>query len=253
MINYSSNRGRYILRPTVPVGTEDIQYEVSIGGNLIYIGRTKYFGNFEVDCSDWLESYIMSKGSTMVLTSVTITVVFTYDGSTTQSMTVNWTPGTINLTAPTLGSAYAYLSLSNCGFLFTNPVGVIQVPLSVTNGIIDGKTINTLDKINYMDKYGDMHNGGMTNHYELECYIDPCWFKVETGKDLEYEKVILALQNAQETTLVTYNVKISGMDSSNTSNNIKGRVKDVEQIDTYSSYSTNKKVPSYKITFEIYK
>lgn len=252
MINISTNRKKYILTPTIPAGTEEIGYEVVIGGDIVFVGNTKYFGGtYEVDCSDWLESYLASRTTQMIIT-VTVTVTFTYDGSSTQVMTLTWTPDSINLTQPTfLTPPYAYIQLMNCGFLF-NPVATIQVPLSFKNGILDGKTIDSLEKVTYMDKWGDIHNGGMTNHYELECYIDPCWFQVETGKDLEYAKVILALQNSQMSSLNINGVKISGMDVTGSASLI-GRVKDVEQIDTYSSYSTDKKVPTYKIIFEIYK
>lgn len=250
MININTVRGRYILKPTVPAGTTSIQYTVSIGGNLIFLGRSKYFGGtYEVDCSDWLESYIAKQTSTV--TSVTVTVVFSYSGGTTQTMTLTWAPYVINREEITFTGTYAYLALTNCGFVFYGGTP-IKVPLSVTNGILDGKTIDNLDKITYMDRYGDKHNGSITNHYELECYIDPCWLSVETGEDIEYEKVMLALQGSLKTTLVAYNVKISGMTGTSVITT-EVRVKDVEKIDTYSSYSTDKKVPSYKITLEIYR
>lgn len=251
MININSIRGKYILTPTVPFDTEVIEYSVSIGGTVIFTGKSRYFGNYEVDCSDWIDTYIVEHPNTHI-TTVTVTVVFTYDGSSTQTMTLTWTPDPINLTAPSFSGSYAYLSLTNCGFLFARTSGTIRVPLSVTNGILDGKVIDKLDKTTYMDRYGDTYNGSMSNKYELECYIDPCWFQVETGKDLEYEKVILALQNSQITTLLGSDVKISGM---NTSSNlfIRGRVKDIEKVETYSSYSVENKIPTLKIIFEVYR
>ena len=60
------------------------------------------------------------------------------------------------------------------------------------------------------------------------------------------------MQNADSTILNAKGCKISGMKPFFTTH-LPGRVKDVERIETYSSYSTNKKVPSYKIVFEIFK
>lgn len=250
MINISSTRGRYILKPTVPVGTTEIQYTVSIGGNLIFLGKSKYFGGtYEVDCSDWLESYIANQTTTV--TSVTITVVFSYSGGTTQTMTLTWTPYVLSLDNTVFSGTYAYLELLNCGFVYYGGYAV-TVPLSIKNGSLEGKTINKVDKINFIDRYGDTHNGSMTNHYELECYIDPCWLQVETGEDIEYEKVMLALQGAKKTTFKAHNISISGMGAASTIET-ECRVKDVEQIETYSAYSSDKKVPTFKIIIEIMK
>lgn len=256
MINISSNRGKYVIKPTVPTGTENIQYNVVIGTDLIFVGKSKYYGgDYEVDCSDFLESYIAKKAlQAVIITSVELHIDFNFDSSSTQSYTINWTPTQIYLPAPApvLGDPYAHLILTNSGFMFSTNPGSMQIPLSFTNGILDGKTINRLDKVTYMDRYGDYHNGGLTNHYELECYIDPCWLSVVTGNDLEYEKVIMAMQNSPLTTLVMNGVGISGMETT-TAVTMKCKVKDIEKIETYSSYSVSKRVPSYKITIEVYK
>lgn len=251
MVNLSSVRGKYILKPSVPEGTEEITYEVTINNTLIFVGKSKYFGGtYEVDCSDFIETYFRKGEQT-----VSLNVVFIYDGSTSQTLSLTWYPDFINLPViDTTGNSYAYIELSNSGFLIGDLTTnyPVRIPLDVKNGIISGKTINKLDKITYIDRYADMHNGGMTNHYELECYIDPCWLEVTTGNDLEYEKLVLAMQNAGSTTLNAKGCKISGMKPFFLTQ-LPGRVKDVERIETYSSYSTNKKVPSYKIVFEIYK
>lgn len=126
----------------------------------------------------------------------------------------------------------------------------IVLPLKVRNGQIVGKTVNNLEKTTYMDRYGDTHNSVMTNSYEIECYIDPEWLIVGTGSDLTYEKLMLACQNAQKTYLAS-TATISGIES-NGSFMLEGRIKDIEHIETYSSYNTNHKIPSYKITFEVY-
>lgn len=161
----------------------------------------------------------------------------------------------------------ATLSLVNSGFVFgtesfknevtfdlnqhtTTKPTTITIPLKVKNGMLVGKTINNIDKITYMDRYGDTHNASITNHYELECYIDDDWLGTLTGNDINFEKLELAMQAAQKTYLCT-NAKISGMDGGDTM--IEGRVKDVQKIETYSSYHTGNKIPSYKITFEIYR
>ena len=251
MVNLSSVRGKYILKPSVPEGTEEITYEVTINNTLIFVGKSRYFGGtYEVDCSDFIETYFRKGEQT-----VSLNVVFTYDGSSTQTLSLTWYPDFINLPViDTTGNSYAYIELSNSGFLIGDLTTnyPVRIPLDMKNGIISGKTINKLDKITYIDRYSDIHNGGMTNHYELECYIDPCWLEVTTGNDLEYEKLVLAMQNADSTTLNAKGCKISGMKPFFTTH-LPGRVKDVERIETYSSYSTNKKVPSYKIVFEIYK
>ena len=251
MVNLSSVRGKYILKPSVPEGTEEITYEVTINNTLIFVGKSKYFGGtYEVDCSDFIETYFRKGEQT-----VSLNVVFIYDGGTSQTLSLTWYPDFINLPViDTTGNSYAYIELSNSGFLIGDLTTnyPVRIPLDVKNGIISGKTINKLDKITYIDRYADIHNGGMTNHYELECYIDPCWLEVTTGNDLEYEKLVLAMQNADSTTLNAKGCKISGMKPFFITH-LPGRVKDVERIETYSSYSTNKKVPSYKIVFEIYK
>lgn len=251
MINLSTVRGKYILKPSVPVGTKEITYEVILNSTLIFVGKSMYFGGtYEVDCSDFIETYLKKGRQT-----ASLNVRFIYDGGTSQTLSLSWSPDYINLPAiDTTESSYAYIELSNSGFLIGNSTTnyPVRIPLDVKNGVLSGKTINRLDKTTYIDRYADIHNGGMTNHYELECYIDPCWLEVTTGNDLEYEKLMLAMQNADSSILNVKGCKISGMDLFSTAQ-MPGRVKDVEKIETYSSYSTNKKVPSYKITFEIYK
>ena len=251
MVNLSSVRGKYILKPSVPEGTEEITYEVTINNTLIFVGKSMYFGGtYEVDCSDFIETYLRKGEQT-----ASLKVRFIYDGGTSQTLSLSWSPDYINLPAiDTTESSYAYIELSNSGFLIGDSTTnyPVRIPLDVKNGVLSGKTINRLDKTTYMDRYADIHNGGMTNHYELECYIDPCWLEVTTGNDLEYEKLMLAMQNADSSTLKVNGYKISGMNPF-IAVQMPGRVKDVEKIETYSSYSTNKKVPSYKIVFEIYK
>ena len=251
MINLSTVRGKYILKPDIPVGTEEITYEVTINSTLIFVGKSRYFGGtYEVDCSDFIETYLRKGRQT-----ASLNVRFIYDGGTSQTLSLSWSPDYINLPAiDTTESSYAYIELSNSGFLIGDSTTnyPVRIPLDVRNGVLSGKTINRLDKVTYIDRYADVHNGGMTNHYELECYIDSCWLEVTTGNDLEYEKVMLAMQNADSSILKVKGYKISGMDLFSTAQ-MPGKVKDVEKIETYSSYSTNKKVPSYKITFEIYK
>lgn len=260
MINFSTDRNKYILTPTIPIGTTNIQYEVSVQGDLIFIGKTKYFNNqYEVDCSDWIDAFLANHskwGSYHVITSITVSIVFTYtlnDNTTsTQTMTLTWTPDIIDVDEVTTTGNYAYLSLLNSGFLRTGQ-GSLKVPLEIENGRIKGKTINNLDKIDFVDKYSDKHTGSVTNHYEIECYIDPCWRpNVTTGADLEYEKLMLALQSSKRTTL-TSSVPVSGMYMSTTPWTTDVHVKDVEKVETYSSYSGNHKLPTYKITLELYR
>jgi len=264
MINISTNRNKYILRPTVPSGTEDIQYTVYIGATTIFVGKTKYFGGtYEVDLSDFIESYLASRSYDIYI--ISLRVLFSYDnGSSTQQMTYTWNADVINL--PWDYPAQAMLQARLCGFKmleeweegseieYSN--APVNIPLVITNELLAGKTINKLDKVTYMDRYGYTYNGSMTNSYEVECFIDPCWLKMSTGNDMEYEKVILALQNAKKTVLflnmtAESNNRISGMELYDTGLGLEVRVKDIEKIETYSSYSTSKKIPSYKLTLEI--
>ena len=240
------------MKPTIPDGTEVINYTVIMNEEVIFVGKSRYFGgDYEVDCSDFFDSYISKVGS--AISSVSITVNFTFDDNpTVRAYTISWQAELMNLPEVNPSLDGAYLNLVNSGFI-TETSLYVTVPLSCTNGILDGKTINRLEKVNYIDRYGDTHNGSMTNHYELECYVDPCWFSVTTGDDLEYEKLFLALQNSKITTLDLVNVTISGIEFGSNIEQLIGRVKDIEKIETYSSYSTDKKVPSYKITFEVYR
>ena len=260
MINISTNRKKYILTPNIPSTTTDITYTVSVQNSTVFQGRTKYFigYQYEVDCSDWIEAFLDSKskwGSYAVITSVRVDIVFTYtlsDSTTsTESMFLIWTPDTINVDEVTATGNYAYLTILNSGFLRTGNFS-LRVPLEIENGVIKGKTINKLDKIGFVDKYGDKHNGSVDNHYEIECYIDPCWRpNVTTGADLEYEKLMLAIQGSKRTTIKS-SVPVSGMNMSTTPWETDVHVKDIEKIETYSSYSGNQKVPTYKLTIEIY-
>ena len=266
MINIEKNREKFILRPTVPTGTYYIDYKVKVMNETMFLGSTKYFGAFpgftseyEVDCEDWIESYMRRSSSTVL--QVVVTVEFTFLGYSKneigqQTMTCSWSPNTLFINKPDISTAPCiYLQLINSGFVHQDVTGHLYIPLSVKNGILEGRTINNLEKVNYIDRYGDEHNGGMTNKYELECYVDPCWLYVKTGDDNSYEKVMLALQNAQSTTMYVVGADISGIYNQNHNStwSLSGKVKDIELVETYSSYSVERKIPTYKITFEVYK
>lgn len=279
MIDIKAHRGMYVFTPAIPVGTESINYEVSIGGDLIFVGHTKYFGGtYEIDSRDWFDSYIwnQTQADTLV-TSVTLSIAFTFydeDGTTisTSTLSKTWQPIMLGLTPPPqpadYSKTYCNIELLNCGFIFNGGVKV-RVPLQVCGTKLVGKTINKLEKITYVDKYGDTHNGSMSNSYELECFIDPDWLNVKTNGDMNYEMIALALQGAQKSTLKGCGeggftpIQISGMDTVYVNPggggtmplqyfNIPGRVKDVKKVETYSSYSNKKKLPTIKVTFEIY-
>lgn len=266
MINISTVRRKYIVKPDhIDPDTYEIEYRVLMGGTVIFIGRSRYFGgDFEVDCSDFIESAIAANPredshSILVYVNFYFMNEAGYPLEMVQSVT-EWRPMTLNLHDADHWDIKAMLRLYNCGFLFGNSGG-ITIPLAVQNGMLVGKTINYLDKTTYSDKYGDIHNGSMTNRYELECYVDPEWLRVTTGNDNEYEKVAIALQNALVTDFYAYQVEISGMvweqipDSGYEPEEImfECRVKDVEKIETSSSYSVEKRIPTYKITIEVYR
>ena len=253
MINVNLNRGKFILLPTIPDGTTYVSYTVSIGGNLVYSGGGKYFGGrYELDCRDWIEDYI-NNNLDYSISTVTVTVVFTYSGGTSQTMTKTW--GATEFPSLPMQTCQVFLGLGNCGFIKyddNDNEEPIHIPLATVNGYLDGKTVNKLEKTTSIDRYGNKINGSITNHYELECYVDPTWLNVETGKDLAYEKVMLALQNSKSTALYFNGKEISGMEYSYPQMNLGVHVKDVEKIETYSSYSTEKKVPTLKITLEVF-
>lgn len=253
MITLTFNPFKYEIEVIPPDGTDYISYTVSIGGNQVFSGGGKYFGErYLLDCMNWIEDYINDHLDSEI-TSVTVTVVFTFNDGTSQTKTLTWTAYTFpSLSMP---CSNVYLTLSNCGFVAynsNNSVIPVVVPLATVNGYLDGKTINNLDKINSIDKWGNIIPGSTTNHYELECYVDPDCLNIETGKDLVYENVMLALQNAKSIYLSLNGNNISGMVNTSGISGFNVHVKDVEKIETYSSYSTNKKVPSLKITLEVF-
>ena len=276
MIDINAHRGMYVITPAIATDTDRITYLVSVAGSEVFAGQTRYFGGtYEIDTRDWLDSYL-AKQTTQV-NSVTVSVAVTcYDEDdtvlSTHTYTLTWKPEMLGLSAPPQPSdystTYCNIELLNCGFEFNGHTPV-RVPLMIDGLTLRGKTINNLEKVTYMDKYGDTHNGSTTNSYELECFIDPDWLNVKTNSDLEYEKVMLALQCAQKSTLKGCGaggfdaIKISGMFTAYIPSTpggtrplqffeIPGRVKDVKKIETYSAYSNTKKVPTIKITFEIY-
>lgn len=266
MINITSNRTKYIVRPTDSQLVEEsyeIQYTVSIAGSTVFVGKSRNFYNpndfrsaYEVDCSDFIDAYITNQINDV--SSVTVTVVFTFYNSTgsslgTETKTVTWTPEVLSLNNPTMSGQYAILRLINCGVIPAN-TNTLFIPLSIKNGVLEGKTVNRLEKTDWVDKYGDKHNGANTNHYELECFIDPCWLgSIKTKGDLNYEKIMIALQNAKRTIFYCSQCNVSGIIAPLTRNwNSDVHIKDIERIETYSSYSGNQKVPTYKLTIEIY-
>jgi len=263
MINITTNRYKYLAQPiSIPAGTEEIQYTVSIYSTVIFVGKSNYFGGeYVVDCSDFIESYIASRGEVY---TVPVKVVFDFDNGTSTTTILYWYADVINL--PWDYPAQAMLQARGCGFKMLeeweegseieHADAPVNIPLLVNNELLSGKTINRLDKVTYMDKWGNTHNGSMTNKYEVECYIDPCWLKMSTGNDMEYEKVMLALQNAKKTVLYlnmtsSDHNKISGIEIDEFGIGIEVRVKDIEKVETYSSYSTTNRIPTYKLTIEI--
>lgn len=264
MINITQNRKRYIARPTVPSGTDRIEYQVSISDSTIFIGKTRYFGGtYEVDCSDWIESYIdgQEKAGNQVF-SVTVTINFAFIGSTytTSTSTITWSAEGTNLPMPVQDSScpYLYIELSNCGFIhYDATTSKFKVPLLCKGGRLVSTSSDKLEKVNYIDRYGDSHNGSMTNRYEIECFIDPDWLNINAGYmgGVNYYHVMLALQNAKSAVMKSFGndfINIPGMMTSSTTS-LEGKVKDVEKIDVRSTYSTNNRVPTLKITFEVYK
>lgn len=251
MINNETQqrKAKYIVTPSVPSGTQEIGYTVSIGSTLLFTGKSKYFGGtFEVDVSDYIESYLAK--STTHVQSVSVEVRFSYDGVNSGYQIKAWGAEAINLAAPTSG---VYLELLNSGFSMSQ--GSVKVPLMLTRcNTIKGNTINKMDKVTFMDRYGDTHNGSLKNRTEIECFVDPDWLAVKTGDSYTYEQVMMALQASKKTTMksvIGASYYIDGMKGYGYIE-MEGRVKDVEKVEVSSSYSVEKKLPSLKITFEVY-
>lgn len=269
MINISTTRGKYIFKPTVPSSTATIDYQVTVGGvvggssvtpSVVFVGKTNYFGGtYEVDFSDWIDSFLSKYLDIYTqVSSVSVSIVFTYtsEGGTTstQTMTYAWTPDDCGLPVPSWDACGgAALTLVNSGFVNSGTTSkLLTLKLYTWGYTLVGKTINNIEKTNYMDKYGDKHNGSCTNKFEFECYIDPDWLKV--GEDgTVYNKVMTACQSSKRTLLRGVNfLTIKGFGSGG-SIELEGRVKDVEKVDVYSTYNVNQKVPTLKITFEVYR
>ena len=255
--NETQNRkAKYIVTPSsIPAGTYTITYTISIGSTLLFTGSCYYFeGNtYEIDCSDWIESYLAK--STTHVQSVNVEVRFYFYNSQGTSTGTGyqikaWGAEAISLSTPASG---IYLELLNSGFSMSQ--GSVKVPLMMTRcNTLFGNTINKMDKVTFMDRYGDTHNGSLKNRTEIECYVDPDWLTVKTGDSYTYEQVMMALQGAKKTWMKSVtgaSYYIDGMKGYGYIE-MEGRVKDVEKVEVSSSYSTEKKIPSLKITFEVY-
>lgn len=265
MINVTQDRDKYILKPTVPANTDRIDYEVTIDSNVVFVGKTRYFGgDYEVDCTDWIESYIDSKSRTDIqVGQITVYVTFTFWGSTYSqtTMSCSYHPEGTNLPVPLddENCRYLYLELSNCGFVHYDSQYVkFRVPLLCRDKKLIGGAVNRLEKVKYIDRYGDDHNGVTTNKYEIECYVDPDWLNINTPSYgiNNYRDVMLALQNSKNTIMRSFGtgdfIKIPGIDTASMTY-LEGKVKDMEQVEVRSSYDAGHRLPTLKIIFEVYK
>lgn len=278
MINTTDDRGIYILTPTVPSSTETIDYTVSLSGQLngstsissyvVFVGKTRYFGGtYEVDCSDWIDSFITKynryNGSLTTVTKCVVSVVFTYTSdqnlTSTQNMSYTWTPETISLPQPTFGGVCGegQIKLYNSGYVHYNQTSSpLTIKLLTYGGQLIGQTDNIIDKTTYMDKYGDTHNASATNKFEIECYVDPDWFHIKgRNSGITYNKLMTAMQTARTSFIGSPSsgvINIPGIQTSGGAT-FEGRVKDVEKVEMPSTYNVNRKVPTMKITFELYR
>lgn len=279
MINIGFDRKKYSLKPTVPSGTDSITYNVHVAGVLdgttnismvqVFRGSCRYFGGeFEVDATDWIDSFLYKYtwsdvGGTWgvhTVTSCTVSASISFYDSAGSIISailkhVTWTPATLNKAYPTFGNVCgeAKLLLYNSGYVHNDQsTKELCVPLWTLGGVLQGKTVNNLQKVTYMDRYGDMHNGSIGNKYELECYVDPDWLNVHQNP-FNYEVVMACLQASLKTYLNSVNsLTIPGMGTSS-SLSLEGRVKDMEKVEVQSNYTTDQKVPTLKIVFEVYR
>lgn len=286
MINIGVDRNKYILNiKTIPniqtllMDCESISYQVTVSGELdgvisipavvVYAGSSRYFGgDYEIDVSDWIDTFLTKYTYADVngggyydhcVTSCTVVIDLefhkTSGASSSSSMTYVWEPDPFGIAYPvdTTTCGGAKLLLYNTGWAhYDEPDKELCIPLWVNGYILKGKTIDKFVKTNYMDKYGDYHNGSVENRFEIECYMDPDWLDVH--KDVyDYGVVMAAMQASKRTYLKGVNfLTIKGMGSSG-SVSLEGRVKDVESVEVYSSYNSDRRVPSLKITFEVYR
>lgn len=260
----------FVVKPTVPVNTELIEYTVSVRGKVgvtvtsyvtVFVGKTRYFGGvYEIDYSDWVDAFLSDHQDTASLVDyVEVKIDLTYTSdlgvTSTQSITKKWLPYELVLRIPTFENCGgAKLVLYNSGVCNRDAEeNIFIIKLLCRKDVLVGKTNMIFNKTNYMDKYGDVHNGSMNNKYELECYIDPEWMKINE-EVTEYNAVIAALMSAKRTFLRSENgLKIRGLNAISQTIELEGRVKDVERVEVYSTYNTNQKVPTLKITFEVYR
>ena len=265
MINIKKYRGEFILHPTVPTGTETIDYQVRVNSTVVYAGQTRWFGDeYTVDLKDWIDSYITrEEAAGRQVYQVTVVVDFVYTDedniSSGQSIQYTWTPEVLGADLPMPVQSQTcprmYIELSNSGFIhYDQQTSKVKIPLMCQKGRLICRNRNRLIKTTYMDKYGDTHNGSMDNRYELEVYVDPDWLGVQSSNNsYRYECVMLALQNALSASMkCEYFITIPGFFSSSTTD-MPGRVKDIESVDVRTYYNADHKVPTLKITYEIYK
>ncbi len=278
MINNTVTRGKYILKPTVPSGTVTVDYTVKVSGQLngstnisastVFVGKSRYFGgDYEVDCSDWIDAFITKynkyNGSYTTVNKVTVAVefIFTDENNLTsgQDMSCVWEPMVVLVTTPTFDNACGncQLTLYNSGFYsnWASTSTPLRVKILTQAGHVVGKSINNLEKTDYMDRYGDKHNGSITNHYEIECYVDPDWFHFTHYSDVSYNYLMTAMQSAKAATLGPTSNSVCGFPGISYSGGtiLEGRVKNVEKVEAASIYSSGQKVPTMKITFEVYR
>lgn len=262
MIYTTRTRGINILtfNVTNPNGYRYGTYTVSVSdlSNPVFEGRISHvMATHEIDVSDWIDQYITRAAQNSYTTfDCTVSVVLRLYTAVSENpnittKTVRFTPEVISLDTytPTGLDTYAFLNCYYTGFkTSTGSAYILKVPLQTRNGMLVGKTTNKITKVGYKDRYDDEHNSIATNKIELECYVDPDWIGVKTTADHKYEQVMLALQVGRSFTFEG-NVGISGL-TGLPLGTIPGHVKTVEEVITYSQYSTEKRL-TYKIIFEI--
>ena len=108
MINFSTDRGKYIIEKTpAPESNIDaITYTVSLNNTTIFQGSSKYFGGkYEVDCSDWIEQWIVkqsNEGNNPIHCNLYLLFRFYVDGDNriTIGAEKNWYPEILNMDTP---------------------------------------------------------------------------------------------------------------------------------------------------------
>lgn len=268
MINITSTQKRNIWTPNIPSTWDEIDYRVfrQYQGDLIFQGRCVNTGDFQLDMNDWIEQIWDETDTRLSYTPQSLYVTAQRAGGSPVDMVSSYfstdrmDTGIISNPTPNARPGHFDIIFQNSDFKGYTTTGQteynVKIPLQSINGVLNGKTINKLDKVTYTDKFGDTHNSMADNHIEVECYVDASYLakylNIRTGDDEKYNQLMMMAQTARNV-ILKGNGKISGISQGGSLRELYCRVKDVEQTETHFRYSVTNHIPTLKFTLEIYK